>query len=508
MALASIQPTLLVILDGFGHADPSPYNAVSLAKKPTIDFLLKTYPHTLLQAAGSAVGLFDGMNGNSEVGHETIGTGRIIMQDAVRISDAIADGSFFTNPTLKKVLTNLAQQEKTLHILGLLSDGGVHSEQSHLYAFLQAAKQYGIKKVYVHAILDGRDVAPKSAKKYLQDLDNHLKTIQLGNLGSLHGRFYTLDRDKNWERTAASYHVLTEKQELQFPDWHHALKFYYDDGITDEFIPPIQLDANSIIQDNDGVIFFNFRPDRARQITAAFVQPDFTFFKRKKIQLSFFLTPVSFDGELKTTILFQPQHITNTLNDVLAAVGKTIFAIAETEKYAHVTYFFNGGQEKPHAHETRILIPSLPQKNYIQHPEMSAKEITQAIIHSLKTDPKDFYVINYANADMVGHSGNLEAAIKAVECIDEQLKVLYDIVVKQLHGTLFITADHGNAEKMFDEKTKQPKTSHTKNPVYFIMIQEGLENKALPCADMHGLSDVAPCILQSMNLPIPKEMKK
>ncbi len=504
-----LPPTVLVILDGFGYRQDRTSNAIALAQTPNLDYLLKTYPHVLLQASGCAVGLNDGVMGNSEVGHFTIGSGRIVQQDAVIIDNAIKNGDFFANPILTKSFERLAARNGRLHIIGLLSDGGVHSQQSHAYAFLKAAQQAGIKDTFVHAILDGRDVAPQSASYYLQNLENEMQKNNYGILGSLHGRFYAMDRDKNWERTAASYRVLTEKQEMHFETWQHALDFYYNDELFDEFIPPTPLHADSIIADGDAVVFFNYRPDRARQLTQAFVGQAFDKFEHKKVITSFFMTPVAYDHDtLKTTVLYEKKPIKNTLMDVLEAAQKSMFAIAETEKYAHVTYFFNAGNEKVHTDETRVLIPSIVAKNYIHFPEMSADKITQAVIESLEHEPKDFYLINYANADMVGHSGNLAATIKAVECLDKQLGVLYETVVKKMKGTLYITADHGKAEEMFDEKTKQIKTSHTTNPVIFLMVQQGLENALLPCSNMQGLSDIAPCILKNMKLPIPSEMQK
>jgi len=503
-----LPPSVLVILDGFGYSKNKSANAIAQAKTPYLDYFLSSYPHTLLQASGNAVGLQEGAIGNSEVGHLTIGTGRIIEQDATVIDRSIKNGEFFSHPILKKHLEKLALTKGRLHVIGLLSDGGVHSQQSHLYAYLKAAQNAGIEKTYVHAILDGRDVAPQSARHYLHNLQEHMHDTKYGILGSLQGRFYAMDRDNNWERTAASYHGLTEKQEKHFDSWQKAVDFYYADSIFDEFIPPTQLINDSLIANGDAVIFINYRSDRARQLAQAFVMPNFDIFEHKKVALSFFMTPVAYDDDrLKTTVLFEKRPVKNTLMDVLAAHHKSMFAIAETEKYAHVTYFFNAGNEKAHTNETRILIPSITAKNYISLPKMSADTITQTVIHSLEHDPKDFYLINYANADMVGHSGNLAATIKAVECLDKQLGVLYEQVVKKMNGTLYITADHGNAEEMFDEETQQNKTSHTNNPVIFCMVQQDLEHAPLPCK-MQGLSAIAPCILNNMQLPIPQEMQK
>jgi 2,3-bisphosphoglycerate-independent phosphoglycerate mutase len=498
-------PTVLIILDGFGYSPETDYNAIHHAHKPNFDHLLATYPHTLLPASGNAVGLPENTIGNSEVGHLTIGAGRIIEQPTLRIDKAIEDGTFFTNPIFIKNFEQLKKNGGRLHCMGLFSDGGVHSKQEHLYAVLQAAKKYGITSVFIHAFLDGRDVAPQSAQQYLTHLDQTINKLNIGIIGSLHGRFYAMDRDHNWQRTEQSYNVITAQQEIKFISWRAALDFYYQQTIFDEFIPPTQLNAESIIRDNDGIVFFNVRPDRARQITEPFINPHFDKFPIKKNNLSFFITPVNYHGNFSTQILCNEPPITNTLNECLSNAGKSIFAIAETEKYAHVTYFFNGGKEEQLPHETRILIPSLPLKRYDEYPEMSGPEITAAVIRSLEHDPDDFYIINYANADMVGHSGNFKATVKAIEWLDVQLGILYNLVVKKLGGTLYITGDHGKAEEMLNPHGI-PNKAHTLNPVYFLMVKPGLEHKELPCK-VQGLADIAPCILHEMGISIPEEMK-
>ncbi|MGE0206930.1 MAG: 2,3-bisphosphoglycerate-independent phosphoglycerate mutase [Candidatus Babeliales bacterium] len=490
--------TVLVILDGFGYSKKKKYNAIFHARMPHLDAWLKKYPHTLLQASGTAVGLPKGYIGNSEVGHMTIGAGRIITQDITRVLKAIDDGSFFTNKTLVSLLKKLAHKKnKALHIMGLLSDGGVHAHQKIAYALITLAKQMGIKKVYIHAFLDGRDVAPQSAAIYLKKLDTVCKKLKIGTLGSITGRFYAMDRDKHWKRTQQAYDCLTEKQPTTFSSWQDALNYYYKKDITDEFIPPTQLDNTSIIKPGDGVIFFNIRPDRARQLTEAFTEKKFNHFPVKKLNLTWFATMTDYDKNLKATVIFKPLSIKNTLKDILEKHHKTMFSIAETEKYAHVTYFFNGGSEKKLKDEKRVLIPSIPARNYVNHPCMSAPQITKAVLISLKKDPCDFYLINYANADMVGHSGNFKATVKAVECLDYQLAQLYHEVVEKCGGTLYITADHGNAEEMFDEKTGQPKTAHTNNPVIFLMIEKGVKKKKL---SLKKLSDIAPFILKHMGI--------
>lgn len=497
-------PTALVILDGFGYRAEREGNAIALAQTPHLTQWFAEYPHTTLHASGAAVGLFPGMMGNSEVGHLTIGAGRIIEQPIVTIHNAIADKSFFKNKKLTDCFTTLKEQG-VLHIMGLLSDAGVHSDIEHLYAFLDAAHQHTIKHVYIHAFLDGRDTPPKSATIYLEQLENAIAAFGYGSLGSIHGRFYAMDRDANWERTQKSYRTLTEQTDTMPVPWQDVLEKQYANGITDEFIIPTQIDPTSTIQDGDGVIFFNIRPDRARQLTRCFVDPHFNHFPLKKIPLSCFITPVAYDPTLNTTVLFPTPVIHHTLKEELSRAGKTIVALAETEKYAHVTYFFGGGTEQPFAHETDILIPSIKARNYVDHPCMSAAEISDAVLKSLRDKPADFYLINYANADMVGHSGNVQATIKAIECLDHELGRLYKVIVEERNGTLYITGDHGNAEQMIDKKTNQPHTHHTTNPVPFIAIKKGaVHNVQLPLKE---LSDIAPFILEAMQLPLPQEMK-
>ena len=504
--MKNIKPTVLVILDGFGYRKEMAYNAIYHAHTPHIDQWLKQYPHTIVQAAGPAVGLPQGYIGNSEVGHSTIGSGRITPEPVTILHNTIDNGTFFSNKILVKNLKKIKEKGTALHIMGLLSDAGVHSHIKHLFAFLDAAQQHGITKIFVHAFLDGRDTPPQSASTYLRKLDEKLKTIPAATIGSIHGRFYAMDRDNNWKRTEESYHALTEKEEKRFPSGQAVLDEYYPQDITDEFIPPTQLDPESIVQDGDGIIFINFRSDRARQLTASFVEPNFAHFPTKKLALACFITPTTYDESVATDALLKPPVITNTLKDVLVQNGKTIFSIAETEKYAHVTYFFNGGKEEALTTETRVLIPSIPAKNYVAYPHMSAAEITQKILASLQTDPCDFYVINYANADMVAHSGNFDATVQAVECLDDQLEQLYEQVITTMGGTLYVTADHGNAEDMYNKDIEQPRTAHTNNPVRFIMIRENLKgsDEKLPLTQ---LADIAPFILKNMGLPIPKEMR-
>jgi 2,3-bisphosphoglycerate-independent phosphoglycerate mutase len=541
------KPVALVILDGFGYRKDPRYNAIQHARTPHLDFLFATYPHTLLNASGTAVGLLPGFMGNSEVGHLTIGSGRVIPQPITRLHEAITNGSFFKNPQLLQTLATVKEKDSTLHIMGLLSDGGVHSYDEDLFAFLRAAKDAGLTKVIVHPFLDGRDTPPQSAGIYLEKLEQILKELEIGTIGSLHGRWFAMDRDHNWERTVASYRVLTTPSKSNFTSWHEALKYYYHENITDEFIPPTSLGAPGI-KDGDGIIFFNYRPDRARQLTRLFLDASI----RDKInasahtkinkdlhetvntsvsekinlneleknatnllsasvieqpQLSVFLTPVSYGlpKTLSQQWMLDPIPVPNTLKEVLVAHGKTIFTIAESEKYAHVTYFFCGGKEEALPNEIRLLIPSIHVKTYIDHPAMSAPLITDSITKSLAKGPKDFYLINYANADMVGHSGNFAATVKAIECLDEQIAQLYTAVVEKQGGTLLITADHGNAELMADPETGVPLTAHTTNPVPFIHVslEEKHQSKSL---NLKELADIAPYILTLMKLPIPSEM--
>lgn len=499
-------PTLLIILDGYGYSPQIKYNAIAQAKKPTIDYLLAHYPHTLLQASGKAVGLPAGYIGNSEVGHITIGAGRIIPSAFLLLHNAIASGEFFTEPTLTQNLGALAQTHNSLHIMGLLSDAGTQNHTEIMRALIKAAADHHVKKIIIHAFLDGRDVLPKSAAGYLEKMSDYIKRFSNVELGSISGRYYAMDRDKNWDRTLAVYHMLTQKSEPQFANWQDALSHYYDKNITDEFVPPTVLAYDHQIKEDDGVISSNFREDRMRQLAACFVMPEFVKKSRKKtIPLAFFISSTRYDSKFKNPVLLELQPAKNTLKQVLSEHGETIFSIAETEKYAHVTYFFADGREKPFPHETRVLIPSLALKNYIDHPQMSAQKITDAVLHSLKTKPCNFYLINYANADMVGHSGNMQATIKAIECLDKQIKQLYEQVIKKMNGTLFITADHGNAELKFDVKTGQPHTAHTTNPVPFIWVKNDLSGKKINLS-LHGLADIAPFILEQMGLPIPKEM--
>ncbi|HEV2600972.1 MAG TPA: 2,3-bisphosphoglycerate-independent phosphoglycerate mutase [Candidatus Babeliales bacterium] len=498
-------PTALVILDGFGYSDKKDHNAIHHAKTPNLDAWFSEYPHTLLNAAGAAVGLPNGYMSNSEVGHITIGTGRVLVQPVTMIHNAITNKSFFSNKTLLANVKKIHDCGGSLHIMGLLSDAGVHSDLELLYAILGVAYQQKIARVFIHAFLDGRDAPPKSAVQYLEQLDQALMTFEYGSIASLHGRFYAMDRNNNWDRTEKSYRVLVDGQPSVAQSWDEVIQDRYDNGVTDEFIEPVQLDPTSTVQDGDGIIFINFREDRARQLTAAFVDPEFKKFKTKGITLSCFITPIQYDPTLKTTVLFEQQAPRNTLKDVLAAHHKTIFSIAETEKYAHVTYFFTGKKEYGISGETVKMIPSLIVDSYAQHPCMSAVEITKAVCDSLEDNPCDFYLINYANTDMVGHSGDFDATVQAVECLDEQLEQLFALIVEKMDGVLYITADHGKAEEMASGAGNVPRTAHTNNPVPFIMMSRE-RSKAVDLQSLKGLADIAPFILKNMGIAVPREM--
>lgn len=506
----TLVPTALIILDGFGYSLQSKGNAVAAANMPNFKAWLKSYPSTLLHASGKDVGLLPGFIGNSEVGHLTMGSGRIIKSVLVKFKEAIDDGSFFKNKTLIKNFKKIGDNN-ALHLIGLLSDAGVHSHQFELEALLELAKKQNIKNVYIHTFLDGRDTPPKSAAIYLDRLEKFCKKINLGKIATIHGRFYSMDRDNNWKRIKKSYDILcSSKAVVCNESWQELLNKSYANGVTDEFVQPTLLLKDGQIKKDDGVVFFNFRPDRARELTQAFIDPNFDKFDVIKNNFKFFITATRYKKEFENfdnEILFENKKIENTLLDQIPC---NKFIIAETEKYAHVTYFFRGMVDKQLGNEQRVLIPSIKAKNYIEHPEMSAQKITDKVLESLKSDPACFYLINYANTDMVGHSGNFDATVKACEFLDGQLKKLYEEIVIKQNGTIFLTADHGNAEEMIDLKTGKPKTSHTNNPVFFIKINKNLEGKYLPEYKKieYGLSNIAPTILEYLGLDVPKEMVK
>jgi len=519
------KPCVLLIFDGFGYRKKIDGNAVALAHMPMWRWLQHNYPHTLLKAAGRSVGLPDGFMGNSEVGHITLGAGRPIMTTLCQFHDSIVDKTFFSNKLLLEKFTQL--KKGRIHFLGLLSDAGVHSHEQHLYALLRLAKHTGIKNAFVHAFLDGRDVPPRSSAIYLKRLQNFFRTEQYGKLASIHGRFYAMDRNNNWDRIQKSYELLCGKglsgDEVN-RSWHEVLDDCYRCDVTDEFIEPVLLNSQGVIQKGDGLFFFNFRPDRMRQLTKCFLDPSFNKFDTYGLTpvnetLSFVISTTQYDKEFEpfdNDVLFKPETIFNTLLDEISQQtnqrkNRKIFIIAETEKYAHVTYFFRGKVDVKLSNETRVLIPSLKVKTYAEHPDMSAHEITKQVVMSLQTDPAYFYLINYANCDMVGHSGNFDATVRACECLDKQLKILYEEVVETLGGTIFFTADHGNAEEMVE--AGKPKTAHTSNPVPFMIIGKSFSgtyktfDEKTPEAKQ-GLSCVAPTILAHLGLTIPDVMDR
>ncbi|MFH1461923.1 MAG: 2,3-bisphosphoglycerate-independent phosphoglycerate mutase [bacterium] len=509
-----LSPTMLIILDGLGFSEHKRGNAVEKANMPNFKSWLEKYPATLLHASGESVGLLPGYIGNSEVGHLTIGAGRIIKSTLVKLKESINDGSFFKNETLIQNFKNIGSNN-SLHLMGLLSDGGVHSHEFELYALLKLAKKQDIRNIYIHAFLDGRDVAAKSAFIYLKRLDNKIKEIGVGKIASIHGRYYAMDRDNNWDRTKKSYDVLCDYDTDVTQSWEDVLNKSYEKKITDEFINPTLLIKEGQIKKDDGILFFNFRPDRARQLTQSFIDPKFNEFEVNNLNstkgtLSFFISTTRYNQDFKkfnNDVLFEKEMIENTLLDQILYKK---FIIAETEKYAHVTYFFRGMQDIELENEQRVLIPSIKAKNYIDHPEMSAQKITDAVLDSLQNDPVYFYLINYANPDMVGHSGNFEATVKACEFLDIQLERLYKEVVENQDGTIFLTADHGNAEEMIDLKTGEPKTAHSKNPVFFIKINKKfIKNSVFSSKDVKfGLYNIAPTILTFLGLKLPEKMTK
>jgi 2,3-bisphosphoglycerate-independent phosphoglycerate mutase len=487
------QPTMLVILDGFGYRQHNEYNAIACADTPFLDYALHTYPHTLLKASGAAVGLPDGVVGNSEVGHQTIGTGSITKQPLTILNEEIAHKTLCQNNVLQAAFSKIVELNKTVHLAGIVSNGGVHGHINHLFALINCALTSGVERIIVHAFLDGRDTGPQTAAMYLQllqhKIDNHKKII----LGSVHGRFYAMDRDRNWDRTKKSYDVLTKKQPITFDSWRSVLDHYYQQGIFDEHIPPTQLSDHGVINNGDGLIFFDYRPERERQLASALRNPDFSHFQTTPLDLTFFITPVSYGENIDTTPLLPQPQPSETLKEQLSSRHKTMFTIAETEKYAHVTYFFDGGREAMYHGEQRVLIPSIKTDNFADYPCMSAQEITSSLLHSLITNACDFYLVNFANADMVGHTGDFKATIKAVECLDTQLKKLYEQVVVAMNGTLYITSDHGKAEDMFDTTINQSRTAHTAHHVPFIMVKKGLSpHMTLPLKE---LSDISSFIL-------------
>jgi 2,3-bisphosphoglycerate-independent phosphoglycerate mutase len=498
------KPTALIILDGCGLSERVEGNAVRAARTPTMDWLNANVPHSTLSASGLSVGLMEGQMGDSNVGHLNIGAGRIVYQDVVRISKAIADGDFFTNTVLVSAMEHPKKTGGALHLLGLVSPGGVHSHSEHLYALLKMAKKHGLEKVFVHAFLDGRDVPPSSAHEYLAELEKQIKQIGVGRIASISGRYFAMDRDKRWDRVEKAYRAMLGQGPTAVSS-AAAIQEAYANGETDEFVVPRVITENGSpvgpIKDGDSVLFFNFRADRAREITWAMTNEDFQGFDRGGKLDIFYATMTQYDAELDLPFAFAPQDLRNTLGEYLGSLGKTQLRIAETEKYAHVTFFFNGGQEVPFPGEERILVPSPKVPTYDMQPEMSAPGVTERVVAEILSGKYDVIVLNYANCDMVGHTGVMEAAVKAVETVDTGLGKVLE-ALKKMGGTAIITADHGNAEQMVDFETGEPHTAHTSNPVPVWLF-----NAPEECSIKSGiLADLAPSILDLMGIPQPPEM--
>lgn len=498
----SVKPVVMMILDGWGISDSCDANAACLADTPTLDRLQSDYPTSQLGASGLKVGLPAGQMGNSEVGHLNIGAGRIIYQDLTRISRAVDDGSFSDNHELVQLCRRLAASGGTLHLFGLLSDGGVHSHNSHLYALLRLAHQSRVSQVLIHAILDGRDTPPRSAAKYLAELEDEIAAVGTGRIATLTGRYWTMDRDQRWERVERGYRAMTSSVGQAAATAAEAIEAAYAADQGDEFVEPWTIDGGGDIEDGDGVIFFNFRGDRAREITRAFNDEDFSGFPReRKIALEGYVCLTEYDETFGLPVAFLPESYSQILAEVVSAAGLRQLRIAETEKYAHVTFFFNGGVEEPFAGEDRALIPS-PREvaTYDQKPEMSAGEVTAELLKRIDSAVYDLIIVNYANCDMVGHTGNLDAAIKAVETVDDCVGQVVERVLAA-GGALLISADHGNCEQML-AASGEPHTAHTSNPVALIYVDQ--EKK---CNLNDGiLADLAPSLLGLLSLPVPEQM--
>jgi len=508
MAQTSVSPVVLVILDGWGYRQETTGNAVAAANTPVMDSLWEVYPRTLIQASGKAVGLPRGQMGNSEVGHLNLGAGRIVPQELVRISDAIESGSLFRNLPLVGVCQAASKEGKKLHLVGLCSDGGVHSHIEHLFGLLDLAKAEGVAEVCIHVITDGRDTQPTQGKAAVEKIQNYIDKIGLGRIVTVSGRYYAMDRDHRWDRTRKSYEVMTEDGPGDGRSATEVLEAAYAEDVTDEFILPVRV-APGAVEAGDSVIFFNFRPDRARQLTQAFVDHDFKGFEHQQILPLYFVTLTQYDPNLPVSVAFEPQSLDNILGEVISRHGLKQLRTAETEKYAHVTYFFNGGIEEELAGEDRIMVQSPMVATYDKAPEMSAAEVTQNVIAAVEKQTYSLIVVNYANPDMVGHTGKMDAAIQAVETVDYCLGQVLESISKA-GGTAIIIADHGNVERMEDEQGN-PWTAHTTNPVPFILVEgEGLKipghGTAITLREDGCLADVAPTILEILQLPQPDEM--
>ena len=503
----SKKPTVLMILDGYGLNENTNGNAVAQAATPVMDKLMAEYPFVKGNASGLAVGLPDGQMGNSEVGHLNMGAGRIVYQDLTKITKAIQDGDFFENKALLAACENVKNNSSALHLFGLVSDGGVHSHNSHIYGLLELAKRQGIEKVYVHCFLDGRDTPPASGKEYVEELEAKMKEIGVGKVASVMGRYYAMDRDNRWDRVEKAYRALVCGEGEQAVSGPEGIEASYDKDTTDEFVLPTVVveDGKPVatIKNDDSVIFFNFRPDRAREITRTFCDDAFDGFERGDRVKTTFVCFTEYDVTIENKLVaFVKEEITNTFGEYLAAHGLKLARIAETEKYAHVTFFFNGGVEEPNEGEDRILVKSPKVATYDLKPEMSAYEVCDKLTTAIKSDKYDVIIINFANPDMVGHTGVQEAAIKAVEAVDECVGKAVE-ALKEVNGQMFICADHGNAEQLIDYETGEPFTAHTTNPVPFILVNA---DPAYKLREGGCLADIAPTLIELMGMEQPKEM--
>jgi len=502
------KPLLLMILDGWGCSPKKEGNAIINAKTPNMSRLMKDYPHTRLKASGIDVGLPEGQMGNSEVGHLNIGAGRVVYQELTRISKAIKDGDFYKNEILLQAMKRLEGTGKSLHLIGLLSDGGVHSHISHLFALLDMAVEAEVEKIFIHPVLDGRDVLPQSAKEFICQLETKIRQVGRGKIATVSGRYYVMDRDKRWDRVEKAYRAFVYGEGDTAGNALSTVENSYNNKIVDEFVFPSSMVGEdgqpvAVVEEGDSIIFFNFRADRAREITRAFIDDEFEGFDRPDRPKVNFVCLTEYDAGFDCPVAFPPQNLENTLGEVLSEEGLTQLRIAETEKYAHVTFFFNGGIEEPDEGEERCLIPSPEVATYNLQPEMSACEITSTLLGKLQENRHDVIILNYANADMVGHTGFYEPTVKALEAVDECLGKIAD-KVQQMGGTVIITADHGNAESMIDEITKSPFTAHTTNAVPFILVDDRYKNRGL--RDNGALCDIAPTILDILKIKAPKDM--
>ncbi len=501
------KPTVLMILDGYGLNEKREGNAIAQAKRPVMERLMAECPFVKGNASGMAVGLPEGQMGNSEVGHLNMGAGRIVYQDLTKITKSIQDGDFFENKALLSACENVKKNNSALHLYGLVSDGGVHSHNTHLYGLLALAKRQGIKKVYVHGFLDGRDTPPASGKEYVEELEAKMKEVGVGEVATVMGRYYAMDRDNRWERVEKAYRALVYGEGVRAESAPAGIQASYDKDVTDEFVLPVVVEKEgkplAVIEDGDSIIFFNFRPDRAREITRAFCADDFDGFDRGKRIRATYVCFTEYDVTIPNKqIAFVKEEITNTFGEFLAKNGLKQARIAETEKYAHVTFFFNGGVEKPNEGETRILVDSPKVATYDLKPEMSAYEVCEKLVEAIRSGLYDVIIINFANPDMVGHTGVEAAAIKAIEAVDACVGKAVD-AIKEVDGQMFICADHGNAEQMIDEETGEPFTAHTTNPVPFLLVNAGSSYRL---REGGRLADIVPTLIDLMGMEKPKEM--